>query len=85
MGTTFYRGNNNAKEDPRCLAPIATFYQGMPGTSSLSHIHVLHDISAYVYKTHRCYTQEFLLKFQRDRKLWLRWLFEVRKRYGCAC
>ena len=32
--------------------------------------------------THRCHKQEFLLKFARDRKRWLHWLFEVKKRYG---
>ncbi|WP_024326320.1 transposase [Thioalkalivibrio sp. AKL19] len=32
--------------------------------------------------THRCHRQQFLLKFQRDRANWRRWLFEARKRYG---
>ena len=32
--------------------------------------------------THRCHRQQFLLKFLRDRRLWHRWLFESRKRYG---
>ena len=32
--------------------------------------------------THRCHKQEFLLKFARDRKRWLQWLFEAKKRYG---
>ena len=32
--------------------------------------------------THRCHKQEFLLKFSRDRKRWLHWLFEAKKRYG---
>ncbi len=32
--------------------------------------------------THRCHKQEFLLKFERDRKRWLYWLFEAKKRYG---
>ena len=32
--------------------------------------------------THRCHKQEFLLKFETDRKRWLYWLFEARKRYG---
>ena len=32
--------------------------------------------------THRCHKQEFLLKFERDRKRWLHWLFEAKKRYG---
>jgi putative transposase len=32
--------------------------------------------------THRCHKREFLLKFARDRRNWLRWLFEAKKRYG---
>jgi len=34
--------------------------------------------------THRCHQQEFLLKFSKDRKSWLHWLFEAKKRFG-AC
>lgn len=32
--------------------------------------------------THRCHKKEFLLKFARDRRGWVRWLFEAKKRYG---
>lgn len=32
--------------------------------------------------TQRCHNREFLLKFSRDRKRWLQWLFEAKKRYG---
>ena len=32
--------------------------------------------------THRCHKREFLLKFSRDRKRWLQWLYEAKKRYG---
>jgi len=32
--------------------------------------------------THRCHKREFLLKFFRDRKRWLFWLFKAKKRYG---
>ena len=32
--------------------------------------------------THRCHKREFLLKFAKDRRRWLQWLFESRKRYG---
>jgi len=32
--------------------------------------------------THRCHKREFLLKFAKDRKRWLNWLFEAKKRYG---
>ncbi len=44
-----------------------------------------HYIPGYVWHiTHRCHKREFLLKFARDRWLWLRWLFEARKRYGLS-
>ena len=32
--------------------------------------------------THRCHKKEFLLKFARDRRRWLHWLFEAKKRFG---
>jgi putative transposase len=32
--------------------------------------------------THRCHKREFLLKFAKDRRRWLTWLFKARKRYG---
>ncbi len=32
--------------------------------------------------THRCHNRSFLLKFPRDRKRWLFWLFQARKKYG---
>ena len=34
--------------------------------------------------THRCHKQEFLLKFAFDRRAWVQWLFEARKRYGLS-
>ncbi len=34
--------------------------------------------------THRCHKKEFLLKFARDRRRWLQWLFEAKKRYGLS-
>lgn len=34
--------------------------------------------------THRCHYQEFLLKFVRDRRRWIRWLFEAKKRYDLS-
>jgi putative transposase len=34
--------------------------------------------------THRCHERAFLLKFARDRQLYLRWLFEAKKRYGLS-
>jgi putative transposase len=42
-------------------------------------------IPGYVWHiTHRCHKKEFLLKFARDRRLWLQWLYEARKRYGLS-
>lgn len=32
--------------------------------------------------THRCHQQEFFLKFAKDRRRWIAWLFEAKKRYG---
>src|SRR5665647_379131 len=42
-----------------------------------------HHIPRQVWHiTHRCHKQEFLLKFSRDRKRWLQWLFEAKKRHS---
>ena len=42
-----------------------------------------HFLPGHVWHiTHRCHKKEFLLKFARDRRRWLRWLFEAKKRYG---
>lgn len=32
--------------------------------------------------THRCHKREFLLKFSKDKKRWMYWLFEAKKRFG---
>jgi putative transposase len=32
--------------------------------------------------THRCHKREYLLKFNKDRRVWLRWLFESKRRFG---
>ena len=32
--------------------------------------------------THRCHKKEFLLRFARDKKCWLQWLYLAKKRYG---
>jgi REP element-mobilizing transposase RayT len=40
-------------------------------------------LSGFVWHiTHRCHKKEFLLKFDKDRRCWLHWLFEAKKRYG---
>jgi len=42
-----------------------------------------HFLPGHVWHiTHRCHKQEFLLKFSKDRKNWIRWLYEAKKRYG---
>ncbi len=39
-------------------------------------------IPGYVWHiTHRCHKKKFLLGFGRDRQVWIKWLFEARKRY----
>ncbi|UCD31372.1 MAG: transposase [Desulfobacterales bacterium] len=44
-----------------------------------------HYIPGYVWHiTHRCHKKEFLLKFVRDRKRWMDWLFEARKRFNLS-
>lgn len=32
--------------------------------------------------THRCHKKEFLLKFKRDRREWLKWLYKAKKRFS---
>ena len=32
--------------------------------------------------THRCHKQQFLLRFARDRRAWVYWLYQARRRYG---
>ncbi len=42
-----------------------------------------HYLPGHVWHiTHRCHKKEFLLKFARDRRRWMEWLFESKKRYG---
>lgn len=42
-----------------------------------------HYLPGYVWHiTHRCHMKEFLLKFSQDRKRYVQWLFEAKKRYG---
>jgi REP element-mobilizing transposase RayT len=44
-----------------------------------------HYLPGYVWHiTHRCHKREFLLKFSKDKKRWLSWLFEAKKRYGLS-
>ena len=45
-----------------------------------AHRHYIPGLAWHI--THRCHKQEFLLRFERDRKRWLYWLFEAKKRYG---
>ena len=42
-----------------------------------------HYISGCIWHiTHRCHKREFLLKFSRDQRRYLQWLYQARKRYG---
>jgi len=44
-----------------------------------------HHIPGQIWHiTHRCHQREFLFKFAKDRKRWLQWLFEAKKRYGLS-
>jgi len=58
------------------------FYQNLNSTFDFSDY--FDEVTpGYVWHiTHRCHKEEFLLKFARDRKRWLHWLFEAKKRYG---
>src|SRR4030042_965182 len=42
-----------------------------------------HHLASYVWHiTQCCHRKQFLLKFARDRRAWMRWLYEARKRHG---
>lgn len=44
-----------------------------------------HFIAGQVWHiTQRCHQREFLLKFQMDRRRWLYWLYQARRRYGLS-
>ncbi len=44
-----------------------------------------HYIPGYVWHiTHRCHKKEFLLEFGRDRRRWIEWLFQAKKRHGLS-
>ena len=44
-----------------------------------------HYIPGYIWHiTHRCHKKEFLLKFGRDRRRWVEWLFEAKKRFRAS-
>jgi putative transposase len=42
-----------------------------------------HYLPGYIWHiTHRCHKREFLFKFNKDKRIWLKWLFEAKKRFG---
>ncbi len=44
-----------------------------------------HFVHGYVWHiTHRCHRKAFLLKFARDRRRYVHWVFEAKKRFGLA-
>jgi len=44
-----------------------------------------HYLPGYVWHiTHRCHQKDFLLRFAQDRRKYIQWLFEARKRYGLS-
>ena len=44
-----------------------------------------HFLSGHIWHlTHRCHQKSYLLKFARDRRRYLRWVFEAKKRFGLS-
>jgi REP element-mobilizing transposase RayT len=44
-----------------------------------------HFLPGHVWHiTHRCHQRKFLLKFARDRRRYLHWVFEAKKRLGLS-
>jgi putative transposase len=44
-----------------------------------------HFLPGHVWHiTHRCHQKKFLLKFARDRRRYLHWIFEAKKRFGLS-
>jgi putative transposase len=42
-----------------------------------------HFLPGYIWHiTHRCHQRKFLLKFARDRRRYVRWVFEAKKWFG---
>ena len=42
-----------------------------------------HFLPGHVWHiTHRCHKREFLLRFACDRRCWIYWLYQARKRFG---
>jgi len=42
-----------------------------------------HRIDGQIWHiTERCHRKQFLLKFARDRRAWVGWLYQARKRFG---
>ena len=42
-----------------------------------------YHIPGYIWHlTHRCHKKEFLLKFGKDRRRWMAWLYEAKQRFG---
>ncbi|RLB80284.1 MAG: transposase, partial [Deltaproteobacteria bacterium] len=42
-----------------------------------------HYLPGHVWHiTHRCHKREFLLKFSRDRRRWIEWLYRAKKRHS---
>jgi putative transposase len=44
-----------------------------------------HYVPGYIWHlTHRCHRQQFLLKFLKDRRIWVEWLYAACKRFGLS-
>jgi REP element-mobilizing transposase RayT len=58
------------------LKPKANSKEAMPRANR-------HFLPGYVWHiTHRCHQKQSLLKFPRDRRRYLHWVFEAKKRFG---
>jgi putative transposase len=45
-----------------------------------------HYIPDHVWHiTHRCHKRDFLLKFAKDRRRWIEWLYQAKKRFPHLC
>jgi len=66
------------------LKGVAGFARnGWPRSSEYAGRAKIFHIPGYIWHlTHRCHNKDHLLKFSRDKKRWMHWLFEAKKRYG---
>jgi hypothetical protein len=64
------------------LLPWSDVFTGKKGLLRVARANRHHIPGQVWHITHRCHKKEFLLKFARDRRRWLSWLFEAKNRFG---